>query len=186
MVDGYYFACAHYCVLIFRHDFFRKNSKYSSEIKSISVNKQYWAVFREDFGDMITATFNDDTNNLKTLYIPYSDISTDTDTEAKLVTAYVFRTPDEELSYRRSLIWCVQDKAKLANMQYVSEDTEVSEDKAYIKNLCSCYKVYYEGLDRLEIQTAPWLGKHNYEVTLTEHNGDENRFSVQVGGNNNE
>ena len=154
----------------------------------VKLNKQYWSLITNIDDDGISAIFVDDSNQEIHCRIPYREMKDD------IVTVYIFRTPDEEMSYTQYKADKISDILERTVLKYDehpkrNEDEryqtqlERMVDENYIIELCKEQGIVdFENHDELDIERLYWLEGHQYRVTIRWHNGNQIIFDVNIGG----
>ena len=185
----------HFIVLIFHDaDKCRKNN-IDCKRMNLTTNRQYWALVTDvaEANDIHTkdafyVAFKGDDNCMHRLWIPCNLCENG-------LTAYTFRTPDEEMSllnYKSAKIADILERTVLKYDEHPrrSEDErfqtilERNADEKYIKELCQEVGLYDpDNHDTLDIQCNHWRPGHQYRVYYNQH-GNENgiSFDVNIGG----
>lgn len=180
------FLCLHFVVILFRSQSAINSFTFSG--CDVKLNKQYWSLITnvDDYG--ILAIFVDDSNQEIHCKIPYHEMKDDT------VTVYIFRTPDEEMSYTQYRADKISDILERTVLKYDehpkrNEDEryqtqlEHMADENYIIELCKEQgMVDFKNHDELDIEWLHWLKGHQYRVTIRWHNGNQISFNVNIGG----
>lgn len=185
----------HFVVLIFRDA--DKCGKCGIDFKRMNLtpNRQYWALVTDvakandiHTKDGFYVSFKSDNNCMHNLWI-HCDLCENG------LTAYTFRTPDEEmllLDYKSNKIADILERTVLQYDEHPrrSEDErfqtvlEKNADEKYIKELCQKEGLYDpDNHDTLNIQWLHWRSGHQYRVHYTQHgNGNGISFNVNIGG----
>jgi hypothetical protein len=184
----------HFIVLIFRDA--DQCGKYCIDFKGLHItpNKQYWALIIDvnktdeiHTKDGFHVSFKSDNNCMRQLWIPCNLCENG-------LTAYTFRTPDEEatlLNYKASKIADILERTVLKYDEHprCSEDErfqtnlERAVDEKYIRELCKEEGLYDpDNRDTLSIEWLHWRPGHQYRVHYNEH-GNRNgiSFNVNIG-----
>ena len=186
----------HFVVLIFRDaDQCEKYCIYLDKMK-LSTYKQYWALVTDvntadeiHTKDGFYVDFKGDDNRIHQLWIPC-------DLCENGLTAYIFRTPDESVSYTGFLVDKVVERLEKFVVPYTKHSEAHDDDDRYqsvqdrnqdievIKQVCE-----EEGLcdlvtDKVEVEWIHWRKeKHYYRVHIYYKSGDSYDFNVYVGKN---
>lgn len=185
----------HFVVLIFRDA--DQCKKYCIDFKgcNLTPNKQYWALITDvnkadeiHTKDGFNVSFkSDDNNRMLNLWIPCNLCENG-------LTAYTFRTPDEEmtlLNYKAAKITDILERTVLKYDEHPkrNEDEryqtqlERMADENYIIELCKEQgMVDFNNHDELDIERLYWLEGHQYRITIRWHNGNQISFDVNIGG----
>jgi len=185
----------HFVVLIFR-DADQCGKHYIDLNKqNLTPNKQYWALVTDvrEANDIHTkdafhVAFKSDDNCMHGLWI-FCNLCENG------LTAYTFRTPDEEmalLNYKADKIADILERTVLKYDEHPrrSEDEslqtilERNADEKYIKELCQEVGLYDpNNHDTLNIEWLHWRPRHQYRVYYSQ-NGNRNgvSFIVSIGG----
>ena len=185
----------HFVVLIFRDG--DKCRKCFIDFKRLNLtpNRQYWGLVTDTAEaneihtkDGFFVSFKSDNNCMYNLWIPC-------DLCENGLTAYTFRTPDEEMSlldYKSSKIADILERTVLEYDEHPrrSEDErfqtvlERNADEKYIKKLCQEEGLYDpDNHDTLNIQWLHWRPGHQYRVHYDRHgSGNGISFNVNIGG----
>ena len=185
----------HFVVLIFRDA--DQCGKYYIDFKRMNLtpDKQYWALITDvsktdniHAKDGFFVSFKSDNNHMLNLWIPCLLCENG-------LTAYTFRTPDEEMSllnYKANKIADILERTVLKYNDHPrrSEDEsfqtilERNADEKYIKELCQEVGLYNpNNHDTLNIEWLQWRPRHQYRVYYSQ-NGNRNSvsFYVTIGG----
>jgi hypothetical protein len=184
----------HFVVLIFRDADQCIKYHIDFERMKLSPNKQYWALVTDvkkaddvHTKDGFYVSFKRDDNYMNDIWIPC-------DLCENGLTAYIFRTPDEEmtlLNYKASKIADILERTVLKYDEHprCSEDErfqtnlERTVDEKYIRELCKEEGLYDpDNRDTLSIEWLHWRPGHQYRVHYNEH-GNRNgiSFNVNIG-----
>lgn len=186
----------HFVVLIFRDADQCIKYHIDFERMKLSPNKQYWALVTDvkkadeiHTKDGFYVSFKRDDNYMNDLWIPC-------DLCENGLTAYTFRTPDEEmvlLNYKADKIADILERTVLKYDDHPqrSEDErfqtilERDADEKYIKELCQEEGLYNpDNHDTLKIEWLHWRPGHQYRVYYSQNAGTRNgvSFNVNIGG----
>ena len=185
----------HFVVFIFRDaDQCEKYCIYLDKMK-LSTNKQYWALVTDvnkadeiHTKDGFYVSFKGDDNCMHQLWIPCNLCENG-------LTAYTFRTPDEEatlLNYKADKIADILERTVLKYDEHPrrSEDErfqtnlERTVDEKYIRELCQEMGLYDpDNRDTLNIEWLHWRPGHQYRVHYSQNGRTRNSvsFNVNIG-----
>ena len=185
----------HFVVLIFRDAVqCEKYCIYLDKMK-LSTNKQYWALVTDvnkadeiHTKDGFYVSFKGDDNCMHQLWIPCNLCENG-------LTAYTFRTPDEEvtlLNYKADKIADILERTVLKYDEHPrrSEDErfqtnlERTVDEKYIRELCQEVGLYDpDNHDTLNIEWLHWRPGHQYRVNYNQNEKTRNSvsFNVNIG-----
>ena len=186
----------HFVVLIFRDT--DQCRKYYIDFKGLNItpNKQYWALVTDvneanaiHTKDGFYVSFKSDNNCMHQLWISCNLCENG-------LTAYTFRTPDEEmalLNYKADKIADILERTVLKYDDHPrrSEDErfqtilERDADEKYIKEVCQEEGLYDpNNHGTLDIEWLHWRPGHQYRVHYSQNGRTRNgvSFNVNIGG----